>query len=521
MEKSESVKTQVAYYILLLLVVLSLCSCRSSKEEIELTFQVDLSDAIDKMEKPISVGIIGNAPFLDRFESTPMEKRDEGIYEKTFSIPDSLAGQRIRYKFVANTAVENERYGWRWDAIPSESKVLPTAQFNHLKGSTGTRIEPSPPIPVIWADSEQESEYFESPFFGITTDGEHRKDLFPIESTGVSTKPIQTAVKTFLAALTEKQKDACTFKIEDDEWRRWHNIEIYDREGIALFEMDSLQRNLAFNILNESLSAKGVRKARDIMAMEEYLKELVIQAGNRDTEVIDRLGHDKYYFTFMGEPSDTEPWGWQIDGHHLVINYFVLGDQIVMTPTFMGSEPNHIKEGQNKGLRTFEEEESKGLNFYRTLDDTQKELATLWTEKEYNFSQAEAFRDNETIPYSGISTKDLRESQSAALLSLIEEYIGRMRPGHSEIKMEEIQSHMEETWFCWVGGSSDKDPFYYRIQSPVIMIEFDHHEPVFLKDRNEASDGPVKWHVHTVVRTPNGNDYGKDLLRQHLERHHH
>ncbi|NRP74564.1 hypothetical protein ILFOPFJJ_05486 [Ensifer psoraleae] len=26
---------------------------------------------------------------------------------------------------------------------------------------------------------------------------------------------------------------------------------------------------------------------------------------------------------------------------------------------------------------------------------------------------------------------------------------------------------------------------------------------------------PTRGHIHTVVRTPNGNDYGKDLLRQH------
>jgi hypothetical protein len=26
-------------------------------------------------------------------------------------------------------------------------------------------------------------------------------------------------------------------------------------------------------------------------------------------------------------------------------------------------------------------------------------------------------------------------------------------------------------------------------------------------------------HVHSVVRTPNGNDYGKDLLRLHYEKH--
>jgi hypothetical protein len=32
---------------------------------------------------------------------------------------------------------------------------------------------------------------------------------------------------------------------------------------------------------------------------------------------------------------------------------------------------------------------------------------------------------------------------------------------------------------------------------------------------------PYKEHIHAVVRTPNGNDYGKDLLRQHYERHAH
>jgi hypothetical protein len=28
---------------------------------------------------------------------------------------------------------------------------------------------------------------------------------------------------------------------------------------------------------------------------------------------------------------------------------------------------------------------------------------------------------------------------------------------------------------------------------------------------------PEKFHVHTIVRTPNGNDYGMDLLRLHYE----
>jgi hypothetical protein len=27
----------------------------------------------------------------------------------------------------------------------------------------------------------------------------------------------------------------------------------------------------------------------------------------------------------------------------------------------------------------------------------------------------------------------------------------------------------------------------------------------------------VQTHIHVVVRTPNGNDYGKDLLRLHYQ----
>jgi len=58
--------------------------------------------------------------------------------------------------------------------------------------------------------------------------------------------------------------------------------------------------------------------------------------------------------------------------------------------------------------------------------------------------------------------------------------------------------------------------FYYRVHSPVILVEFDHQRGIAL-----ANDEPSRDHIHTVVRTPNGNDYGRDLLRQHHERFDH
>jgi hypothetical protein len=78
--------------------------------------------------------------------------------------------------------------------------------------------------------------------------------------------------------------------------------------------------------------------------------------------------------------------------------------------------------------------------------------------------------------------------------------------------MSEVDKHFDETHFCWMGDTGDVNPFYYKVQSPVILVEFDH-EPGVVFDNDE----PNRHHVHTVVRTPNGNDYGIDLLRQHYE----
>jgi len=74
--------------------------------------------------------------------------------------------------------------------------------------------------------------------------------------------------------------------------------------------------------------------------------------------------------------------------------------------------------------------------------------------------------------------------------------------------------------FAWIGETADDAVFYYRLQSPVLVIEFDHQAPVGLTHLYPRGV-PYREHVHSTVRTPNGNDYGKDLLRQHYLSHPH
>ena len=123
-----------------------------------------------------------------------------------------------------------------------------------------------------------------------------------------------------------------------------------------------------------------------------------------------------------------------------------------------------------------------------------------------------AHRDNRVIPYEGIKAADFSAEQRRSLLSLIDAYMTPLPAGPQKARMEEIERHLAATHFCWIGGFAEESAFYYRIQSPVVMIEFDHHAGVFLTNAE-----PAKFHVHTIVRTPNGNDYGRDLLRLHYE----
>ena len=348
------------------------------------------------------------------------------------------------------------------------------------------------------------------PYKGVTNAAGSPKDLFPIHSSGVSTEPVRRAAEAFLKGLTPEQRKAAQFAIADSEWRKWANQHSYVRQGAGFKEMTGVQRDLAFSLLRSALSAKGLKITRDIMHLNETLAEMVND--------FNAYGEWLYWITIMGEPSAKEPWGFQLDGHHVVINYFVMGDQVVMTPTFMGSEPVVAESGKYKDTRILDDEAARGAAMMRSLDEKQRARALVAGDKPANNNLLEAFKDNLVLDYAGVPAKDMTAAQRKQLLALVDLYVSNMDDGHARVKMDEVKRHLDATHFAWIGTYADDNAiFYYRIHSPVIIIEFDHQRPVALGGPRV----PSRKHIHTVVRTPNGNDYGKDLLRQHYERHPH
>src|SRR5581483_7672035 len=163
--------------------------------------------------------------------------------------------------------------------------------------------------------------------------------------------------------------------------------------GLALDEATPTQRERALDLVRATCSAGGFRLARDVMRLNAALGEI--------TGRPDEYGEWFYWVSIMGRPSRDRPWGWQIDGHHLNINCFVLGDQMVMTPAFFGSEPTSVDEGTCAGTRVFEVEEQQGLRFVQSLNAAERQIAVpastegvLKAQRMDGRMQAAAFRDN-------------------------------------------------------------------------------------------------------------------------------
>ena len=382
----------------------------------------------------------------------------------------------------------------------SEATARPT--YPGLDGRTrGTSAGPVAGMVAGWERS------LKSPMTGVTAEGLVEPGLYPLGSTGARTWPIAASAADFVASLDAAARAEALRPIDSDDWRRWCNFAPnLMRHGVLLESLSDVDRDRALDLMRQTLSVSGFDTARKIMRLNQTLAEMT---GHRDD-----YGEWLYWLTIFGAPSPDQPWGWQVDGHHLVVNTLVLGDQLVTTPMFWGSEPVAATSGVYAGTVVLQEEERQGQSLLQSLTPAQQAVAVLSGELPSEVITG-SFRDNFELRYEGIAYGDLATDQQAALRRLIEVYIGRTRPDHAAVKMAEIDQHLERTYFAWIGGTGPDAVFYYRIHSPVVLIEFDHLPGVAFMNSH-----PTRKHIHTVVRTPNGNDYGKDLLRQHHEQWH-
>lgn len=378
-------------------------------------------------------------------------------------------------------------------------------------------------------------ELLKEPFKGVTTDGECqlwspalgtaqqaskqangrtgnvRRDLFKLQDEGVPIEDIVNATSAVVASLTPEQAARIKYHVDAPEWRTWSNPEfLLSDKGIRLDEISSDLRDKVLEVLKSSLSPEGYQKALGAMRVNGFLGDLV-----QSPAVMNEFS---YNFVLFGEPSTTRPWGYSFYGHHLCLNIFFYKSQIVVSPWFTGAEPNLIDDGRYKGTRILETEEKLGLQLMQSLPAEKQTKAQIYKQMRdpemphgrWNHDDQRhlcgAYRDNRIVPYEGILVSEMTPEQQGLVLGILDQYLLFLPATAKKVRLDNIKSWFHETYFCWIGGYGDTDPFYYRIQSPVVIVEFDHHSGVFLTNKE-----PAKFHIHTLLRTPNAGDYGQAL----------
>lgn len=353
---------------------------------------------------------------------------------------------------------------------------------------------------------------YDEPFVGITTDGTVREGLYrlPVDPVTPDAERVRAA-EHLLGLLTAEQRERLSYPLDAPEWRGWSNPEfVFFRNGLRLEDQSDDVVRAILAVVEASLSPEGYERAREAMDLNGYLGELV------DLPTI--MNNRSYWFSLFGTPGATEPWGWQLFGHHLALNFVTVGGRDVIAPVFIGAEPA-LSDGERPPL--FDAREQLAITLGESLSPAQRAQAVVYDSvldpamPEGRLHPADerhvagAFRDNRVVPYEGIPAGELDAGQRTILRRLAEDFLLLLTEPQRELTLAEFDAHLDEAYFAWYGATDGTQPFYFRIHSPVIIAENDHHAGVWLNNRL-----PARFHVHTTLRMPNGNDYGKALIAQ-------
>ncbi|MDE0140380.1 MAG: DUF3500 domain-containing protein [Caldilineaceae bacterium] len=320
---------------------------------------------------------------------------------------------------------------------------------------------------------------------------------------------IASAALDFIELLDGQQQEAALLPFDSNKRPNWSNLPAgmlpFDLNGVRFGDLREDQFTAMLAFLATAMSADGLDTVAAVVAAELILADSA-NASRRG------WSEENYWFAFFGTPSPTEPWSWQLGGHHLAVNMSISNDSITMSPTFIGVEPaafdaeavrrvfpalgdEHASD-EKETIAPFADEIEAGLALVNSLSATSGEAVFL--PRRPNGLITGAGQDGVIPDLQGSQASGWSPVQKQALLDLVSLWVGMLPPKSATMRMQEIEAHVDETYFAWYGPTDGDGAIYYRIHSPVLIIEFLTRGPV------GASDG----HFHSIYRDPT-NEYGQ------------
>ena len=325
------------------------------------------------------------------------------------------------------------------------------------------------------------------------------------------------AASRFLATLSADEHAQATWPFADSERLDIHYAPV-DLDGLRHGGLEDGKYRAGEDLLAVTLSARGLDKVRAIRLLERDVRAL--EAGQSRPEGFRDPG--RYLWAFFGTPTTESPqpgsagglplaqksaWGYRYEGHHLSLNITAApGRPAASLPLFLGAQPRDVPAGlPSAGVAALGIEEALARELYASLDDDQRELATLpfRAGRGHMVGQVPTLTSPAAV---GLAYPRMTPAQQGRLIALLREFATFWNAAIAVQRLAEIDAARDSLHFAFVARDDPPFSFYTRIQGQGVLLEID----------NTAGGD----HVHAVWHRP-GDDFGRSLLAAHLRRHHH
>ena len=351
-----------------------------------------------------------------------------------------------------------------------------------------------------------------------------------------------------LDSSTDQQRATLLLGWDDEDRTRWFYTPT-DHGGLPLNAQRPAQQQLTMRLVAAGLSEAAYNTVCTVIGIENVLGRL--EHWERDWGRERGRDPGLYWLRLFGEPG-SERWGWRFGGHHVSLNYVIVGGRLVSaTPCFIGADPARsalLGGGELAPLRAVEQ---IARSLATTLTDAQLRQALLHPSAPSDIVSGNRSRvsmpaemihmndpqlwggfhdprmrqltevidkaaegasgyqadDHDRVAIrrtpSGLAAADMTSAQQALLYELVAVYESKAPDG----VLPRTPASLDGVHFGWAGPLEAGTPHYYRVHGPDLLVEYDNTQ------RNAN-------HAHSVWRRPD-SDFGFDALAAHRTNHPH
>jgi hypothetical protein len=287
--------------------------------------------------------------------------------------------------------------------------------------------------------------------------------------------------RAFLESLDPDKRKAASFAWNGPEWRGWNYFGFPSviKPGLRLEQMSAAQKDTAWDLLATVMSPEGLKKAKNVMTLQDVLAARGDGAGQRSSE--------KFSLAIFGTPNETGAWGFRLEGHHLHQSVAVREGRIVsVTPSSFSANPNRVTSGNHSGLVTLQGEEALARRLFGDLSPSLQAKARV-SNSPMNNILSSAGRERANAKKTGLAAADMTSAQRDTVWQLVETYaVDHLPSPLATAQKARVRSgDREAVHFAWSGPNTPEKAFGYRVIGDGFVIEL-------------GSVDPAAQHLHTI-----------------------